>query len=242
MPYCPKCGIEVEYGVYECPLCSFEIPEIPHEMDVKKEEIELKNYYAELKELKKRRKKGTKRVTFLVIILLIAFAGFNNAMQDWYTNNSLTFAPYVLSSLGLITGIVICIFGFIKNWKLVFLFLFVITTVFLYSIDRYAGGIDWFFTLAVPAVSSAFGILFLTVFLIKTRSRGGFYNGGMIAAAVAVLSILAEIILDLNFGELKLTWSIQVSVTAFITAIVLVFARYLVNNNVFKYLKRYFHF
>ena len=28
MPYCAKCGVEVENGVKNCPLCKFPIPDI----------------------------------------------------------------------------------------------------------------------------------------------------------------------------------------------------------------------
>lgn len=28
MPYCPKCGVEVDNGVENCPLCSFPVPYI----------------------------------------------------------------------------------------------------------------------------------------------------------------------------------------------------------------------
>lgn len=242
MPYCPRCGVEVEHDITECPLCSFKIPVIPNIVDVKKEEIELKNYYEELSELKKLRKRRTKGVVFIILVLAVIFAGFNNTMQDWYANGELTFSPYVLSSLVGFIGILICLFGFIKDWKKIFLFLFFLSSAFLFSIDFYQDGIQWFWSMALPITASSFGLVFLVSYIIKSRKPGGLYNSGIIFTGIAVLIILIEIILDLNQGGLKLTWSIQVFITAFSLALIFLLARKMVHQNSFKKLKRFLHF
>lgn len=242
MPYCPRCGVEVDYNVTECPLCSFGIPQIPNTIDIKKEEIELKNYYAELRELKKIRKKRRKGVFFAILIISIIFAGINNVIQDWYANGALIFSPYVLSSLGLLTGILICLFGFIKDWKKIFIFLFCITLAFLFSIDMYSGKIEWFLTLALPIASASFGLTFGVSYLIYRKKPGGLNNSGIIFTGISILIILLELIIDLYMGELHLTWSIQVFVSAFSLAMIFLLARKIVHGKSFRQLKRFFHF
>jgi len=242
MPYCPRCGVEVEHDITECPLCSFSIPEVPNVVDIKKEEIELKNYYAELRELKKLQKKRGKAIAFTIIILAVIFVGFNNAMQDWYGNGRLTFSPYVLSSLGLFICILICLFGFIKNWKKIFLFLYITSSAFLFSIDYYNEVLAWFWTAALPISTATFGLVFLVAYIITRGKPGGLNNGGIIFTGIAILIILIELILDLHYGQLKLTWSIQVFITASSLAIIFLLARKIVHKSSFKKLKRFFHF
>ncbi|MBI9108349.1 MAG: hypothetical protein JEZ04_16505 [Spirochaetales bacterium] len=242
MPYCPRCGVEVDYNITECPLCSFSIPEIPYEVDIKKEEIELKNYYEELKVFKQLRKKRGKAIAFIVIVLIVIFTGFNNTMQDWYANGQLTFSPYVLSSLGMFIGILICLFGFIKNWKAIFLFLFCLTVPFLFSLDLYRGEITWFWTAGLPITISSFTLVFLPAIIIKNHRKGGLFASGVVLTAGALLSILVELILDLNSGNIELTWSFQASITAGSLAFIFLLARKIIRQSSFKKLKRYFHF
>jgi Kef-type K+ transport system membrane component KefB len=139
-------------------------------------------------------------------------------------------------------GILICLFGFIKAWKKIFLFLFCLTSAFLFSIDYYNNGTNWFWPMALPITTVTFGLVFLAALLIKNKKPGGLYNSGIIFTGIAVLIILIELILDLNSGEVNLTWSIQVFITAFSLALVILIARKMIHNSSFKRLKRFLHF
>ena len=47
MPYCAKCGVEVENGVKNCPLCKFPIPDILSGEEKKDENIQKLKIYTE---------------------------------------------------------------------------------------------------------------------------------------------------------------------------------------------------
>ncbi|HAK45660.1 MAG TPA: hypothetical protein DCO79_07050 [Spirochaeta sp.] len=242
MPYCPKCGVEVDHGTECCPLCSFSIPEIPFETDIKKEEIELKNYYEELKQLKDARKKKTRSVFFIIIILIVIGTAFNNAMQDWMSNNELTFSPYVMSSLGLFIICLIVIFGFIRRMKFVFPLLFLSSSVFLFSLDIFSNGIEWFWTLGLPLTTLSYGIVFITAIIIRKKKPGKLYSGSIILGFAAVLLVLMDSIINLYYGELMLSWSLNALFPIGSLALLLILGKALISGKTFKKLKRYLHF
>lgn len=242
VPYCPKCGIEVDYGIVRCPLCTFVIPEIPPEHDILSEDIELKNYYDELKIIKSRRKHRTKQITFIIILLIAIGAAINNTMQDWLIDHTLTFSPYVLSSLGLFTVFLISIFGFIKGWKKNLITFFLAITAFLFSIDFYAGGLDWFLPLGLPITVLGAGLYLITRVIINKLKPDKLYGGSLLLGVTAILLILLELILDFYSGEIKLEWSIQSIVPLGSLALLFILGRALINRDFFSKLKRYMHF
>ena len=242
MPYCPNCGIEVDFGITICPLCSFAIPEVPHDHEAVDEKIELKNYYEELKKINKKRRKRAKGIAFIIILLIAAGAVFNNIMQDWLVHGTLTFSRYVISGMGLFIVCLICVFGFIKSWRLNMLALFISSTAFLFSLDLYEGGIEWFLQLGLPASGLCFGILFLTLTAIKKANPGRLYSGSIILVSAAVITILLELIFDLYSGVYMPGWSLKALVSTGSLALLLVIGRALVNRDFFNKLKRYLHF
>ena len=241
MPYCPKCGVELNHGIHECPLCSFDIPDIPEEIEPIAEEVELRNYYTELHQLKKKNRKRSKQIFFIIIFLGAIGAALNNTLQDWLGNNRLTFSPYVLSSIGVFILYLISIFGFIRGWKKNLLFLFLGTTAFLFSIDFYNEGMNWFLPLGLPASVLTFGLIFFTALLIRKIKPGKLYSGSIILAVAALHIIILEIIIDINFGKLNLEWSLNALIPLVSLSLLLVLGRAMINHDVFAKLKRYMH-
>lgn len=241
MPYCPKCGVEVDFKIKTCPLCAFEIPEVPHEHDYPNEEIELKNYYEELKVLKKKSRKRSRQILFIVILLVTIAAAVNNTMQDWLRNNELTFSPYVLSSIGLFIIYLLPVFGFIKDWKKILTLLFIGSTAFLFSIDFYADGLEWFVPVGLPLTVLSIGMLFLIMLIIKKKKPGRLYSGSIILGAASVLLIILETVIDHYLGEFKLEWSLQALVAMGSLSLLLILGRVLINRDAFAKLRRYMH-
>ena len=242
MPYCPKCGVEVEHGILKCPLCSFDIPEIPHEDEQMHEELELKNYYTELHNLKKKSRRRAKQIAFIVIIFGAIGAAFNNTMQDWLGNNRLTFSPYVLSSIGVFILYLISIFGFIHGWKKNLLFLSLGTTAFIFSIDFYSDGLGWFLPLGLPICILTFGLIFATAIIIRKLKPGKLYSISIISAAAAIEVILLELIIDISLHNIRLQWSLQALVPLVSISLLCILGKSLEKHDIFAKLKRYMHF
>ena len=243
MPYCPRCGVEVDKEIRECPLCSFEIPLVEEEPEAPTEEIELKNYYNELQNLKKTRRKRAKQFTFTVILLGSIAAVVNNTLQDYLGNNSLTFSPYVISSISLFLLFMLPVFGLIRGWKKIILLLGIGTAGFLLSIDFYSHGIEWFPLLGFPLTILTFGSLFLIMLLIKKIKPGKLYSTSIILGAVSVFMILVELIIELYLGGgVKLDWSLQALVAAGSLALLMILGGLMRKKHTFAKLKRYLHF
>ncbi len=242
MPYCPKCGIEVDYGILKCPLCSFDIPEVPPKQEILSNEVELKNYYSELKMLKSKRRKFNKKIVFILILLITAGAVFNNAMQDLFVNGELTFSFYILSSFALFIVCMISLFGLIKGWKNNLIILFISTALFILTIDLWSGGIDWYWNIGLPIVILSYGLLFLSVLLLRKLKPGKLYGLSIILFISSIFLILLEVILDSYFGAINLRWSIQALIPNGSFALLCIAGRQLVNHDFFKKLKRYLHF
>ena len=242
MPYCSKCGIEVDNSIRNCPLCDFPIPEIPTIIDVQKESIELRNYYDELKKLKKIRKRRVKNIIFFIFMLGIIYTAVTNASQDFYLNGRLTFSRYVLSATVLFTMVLLCLFGYLKKWSAILIFLSAGTCAFLFSLDAFEGGLSWFFPLGLPVLLLSMALIIIPVLIIKKVNRGRVFALGVILASIAAFTIFLEIVIDLFFGELRLSWSIQTFIFIFSLGLIILFSKKIFHSKLRKKMKRFFHF
>ncbi len=71
MAYCAKCGVEVENGVKNCPLCKFPIPDILSEKEEKRSYPKAENIYRE--ELQKRKNQIFYSIFVIFAVAFIVF-------------------------------------------------------------------------------------------------------------------------------------------------------------------------
>lgn len=243
MPYCPKCGVQVENQRSTCPLCSFPIPNVEEpKKNVTEREGYLLNRYR-LKQAENRRRWKEARVfvymgiTFSLVVLSLIFG-----ILDYHFSGILSWSKYVISSN---LAVVILLFfllkiipGFLPN----FLGLGITTGSFLYILDSLNGTIGWFWDLGLVICINTMIWLFILRMLIRHTHRRGLnipaYS--LIAGTLACISL--ELIRDLYQGaDLHLTWSIPVVTTLVPLAGILLFLHLLISPRIREKFMRKFH-
>lgn len=243
MPYCPKCGVQVETQRPTCPLCSFPIPNVeePKENPIQRDKHLLNRY--RMKQAENRRRWKEARVfvymgiAFSLVVLSLIFG-----VLDFYFSGKLTWSRYAITSN--LTALVSLFFilrfipAFLPN------FLGVGTTVggFLYLIDRNNGTIDWFWDLGLVICINIMAWLLILRLVIRHTHRRGLNIPAYSLVAIALACISLEIIRDLYQDvNLHLTWSIPVITTLVPMAGILLFLHLLISPRVREKFIRKFH-
>jgi len=238
MPYCPKCGVEVDDIITECPLCKFPIPNVGREEI--KESLQAKypvanNIYLEHKQ------KIKSQIFFVIIVILISALVVLSVVEFVYPVKG-TITSYlfiVLLSLFIYSFLV---FGFL-NRGLTILGMTLTTMVITFFLSKINDG-NWFKTYALPLIIVVY-INVVAFDYIYRHSKKKNRFGYLPAFSLLICSSLClgiESIISLNiYGVIHLTWSLIVSVTCILVAYLL----HIIINNLsdmsIERIKRKFH-
>ncbi len=234
MPYCFKCGVEVNNGVGNCPLCKMDLPIIEDEVVIEPRYPAQENVF---REIKKRRR----NVFFAIYSMIIIAIAFNLALIDRRTNGILEWSQYpTIYLLGSIFY-VFAILQFSKNEKINFSLIGLTTIVLLYLTDMFNGEIDWFLKLGVP-ISVISTIVLYFLFKILTRKKLLPYKVMEIIVLTAIFLIILELIIDKYlFDKIYLGWSIQAFVCFLPLMTILIFMPRRLYEKIDKYVERKIH-
>lgn len=243
MPYCPRCGVEVEYKRKKCPLCSMSIPEIQENIEnTESREKHLLNRYLIKRRENRKRWREARYFVYTGISIALIVLSFIFGIQDYYFSGNLSWSKYVI--IGNMTVLVSLFFllRFIPFFIPNFLGLGFTTAGLLYILDSINGEIDWFWNLGlVICINTLFWSLILRHIIRHTRRRGlNIPAYTLFAAALASLSL--QIIGNLYNGEsINLTWSIPVITSLIPIGGLLLFIHMLLSKGLREKLKRKFH-
>lgn len=243
MPYCPKCGVQVEKERSSCPLCSFPIPNVegPEETPIQREKHLLNRYRIKQAENRRRWKEARifvyMGIAFSLMVLSLIFG-----IQDYYFSGVLGWSRYVIvSNLALVVFLFFLlrlIPGFLTN----FIGLGITTGGFLYVLDSLNGKINWFWNLGLVICINTMIWLFILRLIIRHTRRRGLNIPAYSLAAGAMACISLELIRDLYQGvSLHLTWSIPVITTLIPLSGILLFLHLLISPGIRENFKRKFH-
>ena len=203
MPYCPKCGAEVDNGVENCPLCGFGIPIIDYE-----EKKKFKKYPDKInrypKSYRRKRKIFMSYYRFMAVILSIVLL-----TEDLVFTGSITWSKYVVAPLFSTIYMLHFIMGLSKGFHrgLFTVHLDILTLVFL--LDIFDGELDFTLTLALPILFITYIGLEVFFFIFKKTRKFGLDSVAYILIFFAFLSIGLEFIIELNvYSKIDLDWSL----------------------------------
>jgi Family of unknown function (DUF6320) len=243
MPYCPKCGVEVESNRPACPLCSFPIPFVdePKKNPIEREQYLLNRYRLKQAENKKRWKEARifvySGISVSLILLSIIFG-----ILDFYSSGKLGWSLYVITSNLAVVVFLFFLLRFIQGFLPNFLGLGFTAAGLLYILDNLNGKIDWFWDLGlVICINTLIWSLILRYIIRHSRRRGlNIPAYSLFATALASLSL--QIIGNLYKGEsIHLTWSIPVITLLVPIGGLFLFMHLLLSQGVREKLKRKFH-
>jgi hypothetical protein len=234
MPYCPKCGVQVENQRQTCPLCSFPIPNVEesNKNHIVREKYLLNRY--RLKQAENRKRWTEARVfvyigvAFSLVILSISFG-----ILDYHFSGMLSWSKYVITSNLAVVIFLFFLLKFIRGFLPNFLGLGITTGAFLYILDTLNGTIEWFWDLGlVISLNTMIWLYMLRLIVRHTRRRGlNIPAYSLIAGTLSCISL--EIIRDLYQGvSLRLTWSVPVITTLIPLAGFLLFIHFLFSRGV----------
>lgn len=208
MPYCSRCGVEVDDDVKKCPLCSAEIQIFDNDPPRKGRYPEKPAPHASAprRNRKERRKMAAMIVTFgLLIPACIAITA------DFVLNGQITWGTYTISSLIYIWVIVLLPLLYYKTPVLTLMAYYLSTLLYLYSIETFTGGGSWFRGLALPIITVTTVLIAANFYAAgRSRIRGiNIFSYAVLSVGLECMGI--EMIISRHLtGNLKIGWSVIV--------------------------------
>ena len=197
--YCVKCGVELEKGRKECPLCKTKVmyEDLENESEEEYPEVKINIYKMNKKKIKSR--------LYFIMLTLTVISILEVLLGNITINGRLTWGYFVIPSI-ILTNI--GIFIAINGWNLrknLFL-LSASLAVFLFILDMYDENITWSAKIGIPIVGSFFvlGLIFSRIRK-QNKSKIKIFNYFLILVGIFIISI--EIILS---G--KISWSLLASI------------------------------
>lgn len=225
MPYCPRCGVEVEASARACPLCDTPIPPL--------EGVDLSAAPAYIEPYEDRLAKvfasaGTvKQRVFWALMLLLALPLFIVAAVDGFDDGQLSWSWITSLSLLAAAGYLATGFFLYKHFLTLVGGLVAITTGFLAGLDALQAGRDWFLPLGLPILLSLFVLsagVWMTVRFAKQRGWNLF---GFILSGLALFLLSLEALVQIfHHDKIAFSWSLITSLALIPTALYLFFLHY----------------
>jgi len=243
MPYCPKCGIQVDYNRDRCPLCSTTIPkiEVPIEDSESREQHLLNRYLIKQKE-NRRRWREARFLVYAGISISLIVLSFIFGIQDYYFSGNLTWSKYAI--IGNITTLIslFFLFRFIPFFIPNFLGLGFTAAGLLYVLDTINGKIDWFWDRGLVICMNTMLWSLILRHIIRRSHRRGLNIPAYTLFAIALANLSLQIIGNLYKGEpICLTWSIPIISTLIPLGGLLLSIHILLSRGIQDKLKRRFH-
>lgn len=203
MPYCGKCGIEVDNGVAVCPLCQFQIPEIPGQPPVA-------SNYPPIRLPVEQAPGRKRRVAWRGLSFCILASFIMVLTADLVKYGEITWSRFALSALGYVWLLATWLLLLFRYTWIVYLFSFGSTAGFLALVDVCHKGLYWFLPLGLPIATMVFSV----VMLMHGLFRYAGLRGGMITGIFFLLLIPfcfgLELLISGFMGRLGLSWSFVV--------------------------------
>jgi len=193
--YCVKCGVKLEEGINECPLCHTK--------------MDFSTCVPSSCKYPDRYPKKQQNLTFasistllsLIAIILITTICFN-------IYQTLSWGTYVISSIALFYIIFIFPTWFSHYHFIIFISAdFIAILLFLLIINLFTNG-HWFLTFAFPLVMLIAIIIITTIALIQYVRKGGFFIAGGTIIFSSCCTMLIEFFQHLTFGSQMWVWSL----------------------------------
>ena len=197
--YCVKCGVELERGRKECPLCKTKVmyEELTQEPEEEYPEVKINLYKMNKKKIKSR--------LYFIMLTLSVISILEVLLGNIAINGRLTWGYFVIPSL-ILTNIAVFIATDGWNLKKNLLLLSTSLTVFLLILDLYDEKLTWSVKIGIPIVISFFilGLIFSKIKKQK-KSKIKVFNYFLILIGIFIISI--EVIIS---G--KISWSLLASI------------------------------
>lgn len=235
MPYCSRCGVEVDSHVERCPLCNAPIQHFPEtEAGESRYPEDAPGPSVEIGDRTRR------RVLWELLSLLYAIAVIVVIGSDVRVDGAIDWSLYPAASLALAWIYTTLAIYSRRRPGVSVPIVAVSTLVFMAVIDLIHGGLDWFLPLGLP-IFLLCALLTGAVILVIVRTKEcGLNIVAFILLGIAAFCVGTDLLISrYHSGVVDFTWSMVVVLTVVPVALILLFLHYRLRN---RYdWKRIFH-
>jgi hypothetical protein len=215
MPYCSKCGVEVDQGVENCPLCQLPINGIEEDAVAPKKYPDVPVEHPKKAPLTPQQKR--KRVweiigaSLLIPFLIVVFT-------DLIVNETVSWARFPMIALLLAWMLTTFPLVFTRRPFVIISGEVISILIFLVLVDYlHDWKVDWFYRLALPNLAVLILISSAVVILSNLAKRKGANIAAYILFGIGALNLSLDMIIMSSIREqISITWSLFVLVPCFI--------------------------
>ena len=229
MPYCSKCGVEVDQGVEKCPLCQLPINGIEEDVIPPKKYPDVPVEHPKKAPLTPQQKRVRAweivGASLLIPFLIVVFT-------DLIVNETVSWARFPMIALLLAWMLTTFPLIFTKRPLIIIVGEVLSVLIFLVLIDYlHDWKIDWFYKLALPNLAVLILISSAVVLLSNQSKRKGANIAAFILFGVGALNLSLDLIIMSTLREkITITWSLFVLVPCFIIGGFLLYLHYRFKN------------
>lgn len=238
MPYCVKCGVELDGNVPNCPLCGTSVTLPESEWGTARkypdpEVTEVRDRYT----TEERYRKALEAITLLLLVPFLILMSI-----DIIVTRNLSWSRIPLTALVYTWMIFFFPLFFRKNPAIVIIGEVTSVTMLVAMIDFVANfRFEWFLTVAVPLLVFLFVLVSLVVLLSAGAKRKGANIAAYIIAAVGLFCVFIEIIVGYSiYSDVRLFWSPFVLAPCLVIAASLLYFHHRIKR--LKGFRRFFDF
>jgi hypothetical protein len=233
MPYCPRCGVEVDTGRESCPLCDTGIPAEVRETGTGE------SRYPQVDPPAAPSGRQVRILLWSVITSLMFTAFLVCLSVNLILDGSLTWGGYAMSGIGAGWIFLSLLIWFFRNPWVIISGFFLSSAGLLALLDFIDGEHHWFLTLGLPlaGMSTLLILLSVTTGFILQEKRGNM--AGFIFIYITIFCIGVDLLVSGFLGAVSLSWSFIVMAALLPLAILLLAYHYLFRR--FVNLESYFH-
>ncbi|WBW96892.1 DUF6320 domain-containing protein [Oceanirhabdus sp. W0125-5] len=236
MPYCSKCGVETDFGVYECPICDYPIPK---DLADKKER---KMLFPKAINVHSEKVAERKRGAFLLISTALISIMLLLTFIDYSLSYNLTWSKYSSVSLFSIVIYIFIFLGFGKTFLISLNLCLFNTTAMLLMFDRVDIRMSWSLSYGIPIVLLLYLTILISYLIIKNLPSKGVNIAGIVLGAITIFCLFLDLIITFNIYNFpRITWSLGILVSVGPLSIGFILLHYKMPEKMEVYLKKKFH-
>jgi hypothetical protein len=236
MPYCPRCGVELEEKEKSCPLCDTPIILEPVDIQSSYPEDNIDTIKSEELPFSVKRKFAIEILSLVLGIAAISvmFIEFRFQARLWWSLYPVSVFFFAW------TATLLPLFFYKKPYLLSMLMIMNLSMLLLFF-DLLDTNVSWFLPLGLPIIGYTSVVVVLVIMFVFWSSRKGFNIASYILLGIGLLCLGYEMIIHyFLFQEIELIWSPIVFLSILPPAALTMYAHSRIRNP--NFLKRFFHF